>query len=76
MSIQSVSKTTLAAMLILMITVAAAWADPARQPAPKLVIDETAHSFDPVLDGTMVTHDFVVRNEGEAVLNIQKVKTG
>jgi hypothetical protein len=75
MRIQSVIKITLSAV-VLMIAVGGAWADQAGQPSPKLVIGETAYSFDPVVDGTLVTHDFVVRNEGEAVLNIQKVKTG
>jgi hypothetical protein len=75
MRIQSVMKITLAAV-VLMIAVGGAWADQADRPTPKLVIEPTAYSFDPVVDGTKVTHDFVVRNEGDAVLNIHKVKTG
>ena len=32
--------------------------------------------FDPVVEGTDVVHDFIVRNTGEADLEIQRVKTG
>jgi hypothetical protein len=76
MRIQSVMKITLAALVVLMIAVGGAWADQVGQPMPKLVMEETAYSFDPVVDGTKITHDFKVRNEGDAVLNINKVKTG
>ena len=76
MSTQSVIKTALAAVLILMIGTTAAWANTVGQPAPKLVMEQTAQSFDPVVDGTTITLDFVMRNEGDAVLNINKVKSG
>jgi hypothetical protein len=71
-----VRKTTLAALVVLMITVGGAWANQPIQPAPKLVIDQNEFSFEPVLDGTRVNHDFVVQNKGDAVLNIANVKTG
>jgi hypothetical protein len=76
MRIQSVMKITLTALVVLMIAAGGAWANQPSQPAPKLVMAETTFSFDPVVDGTKVTHDFIVHNEGEAVLNIHKVKTG
>jgi hypothetical protein len=68
-------KITLAAVVV-MIAVGGAWADQSPQPLPKLVIEKDSYTFDPVVDGTKVTHDFVVRNEGDADLNINKVKTG
>jgi hypothetical protein len=76
MPIQSVRKITLAVLLVFMVSAGVTWAKEPSQPAPKLVIAETTHSFAPVVDGTLVNHDFVVRNEGEGVLNIHKVKTG
>jgi hypothetical protein len=72
---QKITHITLAAVLILMATGSAVWANQAIQPAPKLVMEKTQHSFEPVVDGTKVSHDFVVRNEGDAVLKILKVKT-
>jgi hypothetical protein len=33
------------------------------------------YEFEPVLEGSQVTHDFVVQNKGSAPLEIQKVKT-
>jgi hypothetical protein len=34
------------------------------------------YSFSPVLDGTEITHDFVIQNKGDAPLAIEKVRTG
>lgn len=75
MRIRSVMKITLAAVIVT-ITAGVVWADQSPQPLPKLVIEKDTYTFDPVVDGTKVTHDFVVRNEGDADLNIHKVKTG
>ncbi|MDJ0781103.1 MAG: hypothetical protein QNJ22_03985 [Desulfosarcinaceae bacterium] len=66
----------LQAALILLLAIGAAWASDVSQPAPKLVLEETAFNFDPVVDGALVNHDFAVRNEGDAVLHINQVKTG
>lgn len=43
---------------------------------PVIFYPETKYHFEEVLDGTSVTHDFVIQNKGDAPLNIQKVKTG
>jgi hypothetical protein len=40
------------------------------------VIPEAHHAFEPVVDGTQVTHDFAIRNTGDGPLVIQQVKTG
>jgi hypothetical protein len=37
---------------------------------------ELAYSFQPVVEGTDVSHEFVVQNQGSAVLDITNVKTG
>ncbi len=39
-------------------------------------ISERKYKFDPVLEGTRVTHDFIVENIGDAPLIIKEVKTG
>ena len=45
-------------------------------PSPSVFIPESRYTFPTVLDGTEVTHDFIIQNKGEAPLVIEKVKTG
>jgi hypothetical protein len=42
---------------------------------PVAFFPETTFNFPPVLEGAEVSHDFVVRNTGSAVLEISRVKT-
>jgi hypothetical protein len=42
---------------------------------PVAFFPETTFNFAPVLEGTEISHNFVVRNTGSAVLEISKVKT-
>ncbi len=44
-------------------------------PAPLAVIAQPVHEFPPTPEGSVVTHDFVVQNHGQTVLNILRVKT-
>jgi hypothetical protein len=44
--------------------------------SPSAFVPESRYVFTPVLDGTEITHDFIIQNRGTAVLNIEKVKTG
>jgi hypothetical protein len=76
MRIQRVTSATTAILLLLMVAAGGARADQAIRPTPKLVIEETTHSFAPVVDGTIISHDFLVGNAGEEVLKISKVQTG
>lgn len=43
---------------------------------PSAVAPESKYAFDPVIDGTEITHDFVIQNKGNALLKIERVKTG
>ncbi|BBO68768.1 hypothetical protein DSCA_26980 [Desulfosarcina alkanivorans] len=43
---------------------------------PEANLPELAFQFDPVVDGTQVTHDFAIRNGGNGPLAITNVKTG
>jgi hypothetical protein len=43
---------------------------------PSVFIPKSRYEFDPVLDGTEITHDFIVQNRGTAPLTIEKVRTG
>lgn len=44
--------------------------------APVFMSPEPVYEFSPVLEGSEVVHDFIVRNTGTAELVIDRVKTG
>jgi hypothetical protein len=46
---------------------------PAEKPAPKLVIAATEHNFGVVKEGAKLSHTFVIKNEGQAALEILRV---
>jgi hypothetical protein len=46
-----------------------------QEAAPKAVVPEPSHVFAQVLEGVVVTHDFVIRNQGDAPLVIRKVSS-
>jgi hypothetical protein len=46
------------------------------EPAPEAVFSQPSFQFESVLEGQPVTHDFIVRNRGDAELQIEKIKTG
>ncbi len=43
---------------------------------PSVVLPENIYQFDKVLEGTVLNHEFIVQNKGEASLEIKKVKPG
>ena len=43
---------------------------------PGVVLPELKYEFDPVVDGTQITHDFAIKNTGNGPLAITQVKTG
>jgi hypothetical protein len=45
-------------------------------PSPSAFVPESRYTFPTVIDGTEVTHDFIIQNKGDAPLVIEKVKTG
>ena len=42
---------------------------------PKALVPQPHYEFDAVVDGTEVIHDYIIRNKGTALLEVQKVKT-
>jgi len=44
--------------------------------SPSVFVPESRFTFPTVIDGTEVTHDFIIQNKGDAELKIEKVKTG
>jgi hypothetical protein len=51
-------------------------ADVSTDDQPNAVFTEMNHQFEKVVDGTLVTHDFAVKNTGKGILEISRVKTG
>ena len=45
-------------------------------PPPAIMIPDPLFTFDPVVDGSEVVHDFRVYNRGKGELKIEKVQTG
>jgi hypothetical protein len=43
---------------------------------PSVFVPESRFKFGPVLEGTEITHDFIVQNKGTSQLKIEKVRTG
>lgn len=44
-------------------------------PTPMAVVDKPSYDFAQVIDGTVVTHDFVIKNQGDAPLTIGKISS-
>jgi hypothetical protein len=44
--------------------------------SPTVFVPESRFKFGPVLEGTEITHDFIVQNKGTTPLKIEKVRTG
>ncbi len=45
------------------------------QKFPSAFVPVDSYEFAPVVDGTEITHDFIIQNKGTAPLKIEKVKT-
>ncbi len=62
---------------VMLLIAASAWANtPAViEKNPVISIQEPIYTFEEVLDGQMVVHDYIVKNSGDAVLKIEKVDT-
>ncbi len=43
---------------------------------PEAFAPDLIFGFSPVPEGTIITHEFTIKNKGDAVLHIKRVKTG
>lgn len=50
--------------------------EPQTQPGPRAHIAQNVYQFPPTAEGTVVVHDFMVSNQGDAPLEILQVKSG
>jgi hypothetical protein len=63
--------------MVLLAAVAALAAEaPRADVRPLAVVSAPTFTFEPVWDGEVVEHDFIIQNRGTADLEIQKVNTG
>lgn len=64
--------------IVLSYLLAPVWCAAAEAPpkGPDAFLPESAYEFEPVLEGTQVTHEFVLKNRGDAPLNILQIKSG
>ena len=44
--------------------------------SPSAFVPESSFTFAPVTDGTEISHSYVIQNRGNALLEIESVKTG
>jgi len=45
-------------------------------PQPKAYLPESVFTFQPVVEGNQIVHEFIIRNQGGASLNILDLKSG
>jgi hypothetical protein len=76
-------KLVLSVIFLFMMVVAPAWANESDKPTataststPAVVVKEPQFQFEPVMEGTVVEHDFILENIGATPLMIQNIKTG
>jgi hypothetical protein len=43
---------------------------------PQAFVNNPVYTFESTLEGKKITHDYIIQNKGNLVLNIEKVKTG
>ena len=69
-------KIVAATIFLLFVSTPCTFAETTAAPVPKAVLPESIHVFEPVVEGTLVTHDFILQNRGDAPLIIESIKAG
>jgi hypothetical protein len=62
------------ALFILFSVTNASRAEKVTQKFPSAFVPVDSYEFAPVVDGTEITHDFVIQNKGTAPLKIETIK--
>jgi len=68
-------------IFLIIFAIGAVWfsgshADTVSEDVPIAVAPEATYQFEPVPEGTQVTHEFKIQNKGTAPLRIERVNTG
>jgi hypothetical protein len=69
-------KIATAMFLLLFVSTLGLSAETPVKQGPKAVLTERIYEFEPVVEGTLVSHRFILQNKGDAPLIIEKIKTG
>jgi len=69
-------KIVAATFLLLFVSTLCVSAETTVKQAPKAVLPESIHVFEPVVEGMLVSHNFILENKGNAPLIIESIKTG
>lgn len=69
-------KVTMAALCCLILFAIHSDAENITRENPVAFLPEQIFEFEPVIEGNIVIHDFIIQNKGTALLVIHKVKTG
>jgi hypothetical protein len=65
-----------ATIFLLFVSAPCVFADASSESAPKAVLLDGIHVFEPVVEGTPVSHDFILQNHGDAPLVIESIRAG
>ncbi len=69
-------ETILSLFTALILTAAPAAGAASEALGPSAFLPERVHTFEPVLEGAEVVHEFVLQNVGDEILFIEKLKSG
>jgi hypothetical protein len=69
-------KLVAATIFLLFVSTPCVFAEISAASTPKAVLPESIHVFEPVVEGTLVSHDFILQNLGYAPLIIESIKAG
>jgi len=69
-------KVTMAALCCLLLLASHSDAENITKEKPVAFLPEQIFEFEPVVEGDIVIHDFIIQNKGTAPLVIHKVRTG
>ncbi|NQT10481.1 MAG: hypothetical protein HQ573_04830 [Desulfobacteraceae bacterium] len=69
-------KVTMAALFCLLLFAIHSNAENITGEKPVAFLPEQTFEFEPVIEGAVVIHDFIIQNKGTAPLVIHKVRTG
>jgi len=69
-------KVTMTALCCLLVFAIHSGAENMTKEKPAAFLPERIFEFEPVVEGSLITHDFIIQNKGTAPLVIHKVRTG
>lgn len=69
-------KMTIPVLIVILWVAGSAAGEEAAVPSPSAFLPEQVYTFEPVMEGAEVSHDFILQNKGNETLLIEKLKSG